>query len=75
MATLALAHDFAPHVRVNGVAPGAILWPEGKTAEYDDEKKEATKEMIPMGRIGDANDVALAVQYLTEDELCNRAIN
>jgi pteridine reductase len=64
MLTLSLAKDLAPDVRVNGVAPGAILWPE-------DEMTEATKqsilEQVPMGRAGDPTDIADCVVWLVRD--------
>lgn len=58
--TKALARDLAPAVRVNAVAPGAILWPEdGETDE-----RAAILARIPLGRCGSAADVAGAVRYL-----------
>ena len=50
MLTLSLAKDLAPDVRVNGVAPGALLWPED---EMTDATKQSILEQIPMGRAGD----------------------
>ncbi len=64
MLTRSLAKDLAPEVRVNGVSPGAILWPE---AELDDATKNSILKQIPAGRIGDANDVAGCVLYLVRD--------
>lgn len=64
MMTLALAGELAPEVRVNAVAPGAILWPE---AEPDDTAKAEVLERIALGRLGDPLDVARAVAYLGLD--------
>ena len=65
MSTLAMSKDFAPHVRVNGVSPGAILWPDKKAVSDDDlNKMEETLQEIPMGRKGDPEDIASAVEYL-----------
>ena len=51
----------APHVRVNGVAPGAILWPaSGMTAAT----KDSILEQIPLGRSGGPRDVAECVRFL-----------
>lgn len=61
--TRLLAKEFAPRVRVNGVAPGAILWPEG---DGDAERQQRILSRIPMGRQGEAQDVALAVRYLVD---------
>ena len=64
MLTRALAKDLAPDVRVNGVAPGAILWPE---QGLDDTTREAILRQIPLGRVGEPGDVAACVLYLVRD--------
>jgi pteridine reductase len=58
--TRGLAHALAPRIRVNAVAPGAVLLPEGGPEELA-EKLIAT---TPLGRIGTPEDVAQAVLYL-----------
>lgn len=58
--TKSLALDLAPAVRVNAVAPGAILWPE----DGDIERRERILARIPAARPGTAEDVANAVAYL-----------
>lgn len=64
MMTLALAKDLGPTIRVNGVAPGAILWPEQKmsTAAQQD-----TLSKTVMGKAGTPQDIASAVAYLGLD--------
>lgn len=62
--TRALALDLGPQVRVNAVAPGAVMWPsEGKA--YDD--KQAMLERTPLKRAGTPEDVASAVLWLLRD--------
>lgn len=64
MLTRSLARDLAPDIRVNGVAPGAIVWPEqGMT----DDIKERILEQIPLGRAGEPADIANAVLFLARD--------
>jgi pteridine reductase len=60
--TRALALELAPEVRVNGVAPGAILWPE--SAHFDDAERERIVATTPLARIGEPEDVAQAVHFL-----------
>ena len=64
--TRSLALELAPDVRVNGVAPGAILWPEGGQHFAPTEKTRIT-EQTPLERIGTPEDVAGAVKYLLFD--------
>lgn len=64
MLTRSLAKDLAPEVRVNGVSPGAILWPEAGLTE---KTKAAILRQIPVGRAGDAEDIAGCVLYLVRD--------
>jgi pteridine reductase len=64
MLTRALAKDLAPEVRVNGVSPGAILWPEGDMSE---ETKASILEQVPLARAGDPADIAGCVLYLVRD--------
>ena len=61
--TQCLAVELAPTVRVNGVAPGTILWPEG-AAELDEEARARIVERIPLGEIGTPRAVADAALYL-----------
>ncbi|MDC8013174.1 pteridine reductase [Tahibacter soli] len=64
MMTRALALDLAPDVRVNAIAPGAILWPEaGKTAA----ERDALIARTPLARAGTPDDVADAVLWLARD--------
>ena len=62
--TSALALDLAPDVRVNAVAPGAILWPEnGKDVAAQARLIDAT----PLARIGTPEEIAEAVRWLLRD--------
>lgn len=61
MLTLSLAKDMAPKVRVNGIAPGAILWPE---SGMSDTVQESIVEQIPLARSGTPNDIAEGIVYL-----------
>ena len=61
MLTYSLARELGPEIRVNGIAPGAILWPEsGVTAE----EQTATLADIPLGRTGGPADIAACALYL-----------
>jgi pteridine reductase len=64
MATLALAQELAPAVRVNGVAPGAVLWPESGKAQAE---RQALIERTPLARSGSPEDVAGAVLWLLRE--------
>ncbi|GAB2510513.1 pteridine reductase [Microbulbifer agarilyticus] len=64
MMTKSLARELAPRVRVNAVAPGAILWPEQASEGYN---KEQILERIPMQRSGDPSDIARTVRFLACD--------
>ncbi len=61
--TRALAVELAPNVRVNGVAPGAVMLPEATTAA----EREAIVETTPLARVGTPEDVGAAVAYLVAD--------
>ncbi|MGE0356655.1 MAG: pteridine reductase [Burkholderiales bacterium] len=64
--TRALAVELAPEVRVNGVSPGAILWPEDGEAFPSAERERITRQ-TPLRRTGNPADVAGAVKYLLFD--------
>jgi len=58
-----LARELGPDVRVNGVAPGTILWPEDDTWS-DDLSRQRIINQTALKRIGDPDDIAKAVEFL-----------
>ncbi len=61
--TQSLALELAPDIRVNGVAPGAILWPEHDISAQD---KANILQDIPIQRLGQMDDIAQTIHFLTE---------
>ena len=59
--TQSLAIDLAPDIRVNGIGPGAILWPE---REMEDNEKDKLLSSIPLGELGKPDDVAQTLSFL-----------
>ena len=64
MLTRSLALELGPHIRVNAISPGAILWPESGA---DDMQRAAILAKTPMARVGDPSDIAQAVLFLVRD--------
>ncbi len=64
MLTRCLAKDLAPAVRVNGVSPGAILWPEDGISNA---AQASILRQVPLGRAGAPGDIAACVLYLLRD--------
>ena len=64
MLTRSLAKDLAPDVRVNGVSPGAILWPENG---MDESTQQDIVSQIPLGRAGEPADIARCVLFLVAE--------
>lgn len=64
MLTRALARELAPEVRVNAVAPGAILWPE---SGIDASRKEKIQSNTPLARSGSPEDIARAALFFATE--------
>jgi pteridine reductase len=64
MLTRVLALELAPDIRVNAIAPGAILWPESGSSEVE---RKAVLASTPMGRSGEPADIAQTVLFLVDE--------
>lgn len=64
MMTLSLARELAPDVRVNGVAPGAILWPG---TGPDAATQAGILAGIPLARLGEPADIARTIAFLLDE--------
>ncbi|MDH3977961.1 MAG: pteridine reductase [Gammaproteobacteria bacterium] len=64
MLTRTMARDLAPDIRVNGVSPGAILWPDD---DMPDSVKANILAQVPLKRAGEPNDIADCILYLVRD--------
>ena len=62
--TKILAKELAPSIRVNGIAPGAILWPDKACSEQN---KNDILNRIALGRCGEPLDIAKAIWFLIND--------
>lgn len=63
MLTKTLARELAPQIRVNGIAPGAILWPE-QAMTMNEEVQQEILTKIPLQTRGSAADIARTVVFL-----------
>lgn len=62
--TRILAKELGPEIRVNGISPGAILWPEEKISNHD---KAEILQRVVLKRIGEPSDIAKVARFLIED--------
>ncbi|HKX37447.1 MAG TPA: pteridine reductase [Burkholderiales bacterium] len=60
--TRSLALELAPRVRVNGVSPGAIAWPDD--GQFEPAERSRILATTPLARIGSPEDIAQAVEFL-----------
>jgi len=63
MMTKVLARELAPQVRVNGISPGAILWPE---QDQQSEHQQTVLAQTALQRTGSPQDIAACAWYLAE---------
>ncbi len=66
MMTKAMAKEYGPLIRVNAVAPGAIIWPEGKSTLSEEEKQRIIGQTC-LQRPGSPEDIAKAVLFFVRD--------
>jgi pteridine reductase len=64
MLTRSLARELGPKIRVNGIAPGPVLWPEGN---LDETLKQEIIEKTALKRYGTPEDIARTVLFLAKD--------
>ena len=68
MLTRCIALELAPHnIRVNTVAPGVIDTPMALGLSQDEERRAAFERFVPLGRLGEAEDIAEASLFLLSD--------
>ena len=69
MITLSLAKELGPEIRVNGVAPGAILWPanNGQNSDMPEHTKKLILERTALKRPGQPIDIAKTILFLVKD--------
>ena len=60
--TRSLALELAPRVRVNGVSPGAIAWPDD--GQFEPAERSRILATTPLARVGSPEDIAQAVEFL-----------
>ncbi|MDH5388039.1 MAG: pteridine reductase [Gammaproteobacteria bacterium] len=64
MLTQSLAKELGPEIRVNGIGPGAILWPDN---DMDEATKKRIIERTALKRHGEPKDIAKAILFLVRD--------
>jgi pteridine reductase len=64
MLTLSLARELGPEIRVNGIAPGAIIWPE---QGLDESSKKKMLDQTALATTGEPDDIARCAMFLARD--------
>ena len=65
MLTKTLAKELAPNIRVNGISPGSILWPQDDS-QLSEKEKMIIIDRITLKKQGSPNDIAEAVLFLAD---------
>ena len=65
--TKVMAYELAPKIRVNAIAPGAIETPSTAFITQNEKMLADTTRWIPLQRLGQPEDIALAALYLASD--------
>jgi glucose 1-dehydrogenase len=69
MLTRTLCNELGPHgITINNIGPGAVATPINKDTLADPEKMAALNAGIPLGRIGQPDEIAGVAVYLASDE-------
>ena len=66
MLVKSLALELAPAIRVNGIAPGAMLWPSG--SEPNEARLRQLREEVPLQRLGGAQVIADTALFLATND-------
>ncbi len=66
MLTQALAKELGPQIRVNAVAPGTVMWPDGDNV-LEEDRKQKIIQRTALHRHGTSKDIAKAVLFLVQD--------
>lgn len=66
MLTKSLAKELGPHIRVNAIAPGIVLWPDDDT-EFNADLREKIIARSVLKRAGTPRDIAKTVAFLMKD--------
>lgn len=64
--TKGLAQELAPQVRVNAIAPGVIIWPEGDAWQDQEQRRKIVAHTL-LKREGEPDDIARTVLFLTQN--------
>ena len=64
--TRSLALELGPEIRVNGVSPGAVIWPD-EASDFPPSERERIVQQVPLKRVGAPEDIAGAVKFLMLD--------
>jgi pteridine reductase len=65
MMVMALAKEYAPDIRVNGISPGCIIWPDQELSENN---KQEILNRIALNKHGSAKNIYQTLCYLVENE-------
>ena len=65
MMVQSLAREFAPDVRVNGISPGCIIWPEQEMPGYE---KEEILSRVALQKVGNPQNIYHTIKYLISND-------
>ncbi len=65
--TRSLAVELGPEIRVNGIAPGAILWPEHEEEGWDELARQKMLDLTPLKRLGRPGEIAELARFLAQE--------